>query len=303
MVRFFEINSKGQGITLTDEPQLDPRRHAYREDLAAKSLEGRVQAPRFVEGQRYQVCAMRTPVRRRPQPQAALDTEALMGEQLTVYDEVEGWAWGQLDRDGYVGYLPAADLICDVLEATHWVRAVLALVYSAPSALAAPVQHLSFNSLVTVIGESGDFAKLASGGFIGKRHISALNLVDPDYVGMAQRFIGLPYLYGGKSALGLDCSALVQNVLQAANYSAPRDSDMQAAEIGSKIDVGPDLQGLIRGDLVFWPGHVGIMTSPTMIVHASATMMEVTLEPVHDVAKRSRKGGPIVASVTRLPIS
>ncbi len=278
---------------------LDPRRHAYRDDLAAKGLEGRVEAPRFAEGRLYQVRVVRTPVRRQPRLDAPRDTEALMGEHLTVYDEIEGWAWGQLERDGYVGYLPLADLSLDIMTPTHRVAGILALVYASPSALSEPIQHLSFNAHVTVIGERGAFAELATGGFIGKKYLTEAGTIDPDYVAAARRFTGLPYLFGGKSAFGLDCSGLVQNVMQAAGYNVPRDSDMQAAEIGPKIEIGENLNGLQVGDIVFWPGHVGLMVDRTTLVHASATNMSVALEEVREAAERSRGDGPIVQAVAR----
>ena len=284
---------------MTDEPKLDPRRHAYREDLAAKSLEGRVEALRFVDGQTYQVCAPHTGVRRQPGPDAPLDTEALMGEQFTIYEKTEGWAWGQLERDGYVGYVSQVDLSSDILIPTHRISGILVLVYAAPSALSAPVYHLSFNALVTVIGEHDAFAELATGGFVGKKYLAKTDSFDRDYIAAAQRFLNLPYLFGGKSALGLDCSGLVQNVMQAAGYNVPRDSDMQAAEIGQRLEISKDLKDLQRGDVVFWPQHVGLMVDGATIIHASATNMSVALEPVETVAERSRKDGPIVASVSR----
>jgi len=284
---------------MADGTKLDPRRHAYRGNLAAAALLDRIDAPRFVEGRTFHVATMRSPVRRSPQHDAPLDTEALYGETLTVYDEANGWSWVQLDGDGYVGYMPSADLSPEIIAPTHRVSAVLVLVYSDASALSAPLAHLSFNSKVRVAGYAGEFARLESGGFVGRRHLCEIELVEPDYVDNALRFIGLPYLFGGKSAFGLDCSGLVQIVLQAAGIEAPRDSDMQLAEVVPKVDIGPDLAGLQRGDLVFWTGHVGIMIDATMMVHASAANMSVALEPVCDVAERSRQGGPVIAGVSR----
>ncbi len=288
---------------MAEHEALDPRRHAYRDDLAAKTLLGRVRSARFVEGRCKQVGVCRLPVRRAPQRDAPRDTEALFGECVTVFDEAEGWAWVQLARDGYVGYVAASCLRDESDRATHRVVSVLTLVYREPSALSSPLMHLPFNAMVGIVGARGGFVELSSGGFVGAQHLADIDTRLPDYVDSALQFIGLPYLFGGKTGLGLDCSGLVQLVLQAAGHQAPRDSDMQSEEISPKVDIGPDLVGLQRGDLVFWPGHVGIMVDAAMVVHANATTMSVALEPVCDVDQRSRKDGVAIASVSRPDIT
>ena len=135
---------------MSDSHQLDPRRHAYRGDLAAAALQGRVEAPKFVEGVEAQVCVLAVPVRRRPEAMAPLDTEALFGEILKVYDDKDGWAWIQLKRDGYVGYVPSDQLRPGVYSPTHLVCKTLTVVYAESNALAEPVARLSFNAEVSV---------------------------------------------------------------------------------------------------------------------------------------------------------
>ena len=278
---------------------LDPRRNAYRRDLAASSLRGQVEASRFTDGDVQQVARMRLPVRRAPDPAAALDTEALLGESFVVLDDADGWSWGQLVQDGYVGYVPSDGLAQPASPPTHRVTATLAMVYVEPNALSEPLMRAPFNAQLTIADMSDDFARLETGGFVGRHQIVPIGEFDNDYVAAACRFVGAPYLYGGKTAIGIDCSGLVQIVLRAAGIAAPRDSDMQQEEVLPTVVIGADLAGLQRGDLVFWPGHVGIMLDAITMVHTSATNMCVAIEPVCDVAERSRKGGPAIASVSR----
>ncbi|MGI9523133.1 MAG: C40 family peptidase [Hyphomicrobiaceae bacterium] len=280
-------------------PKLDPRRHAFRADLAAAELEGQVVAPRYVPGVVKQVVSDRTAIRREPRGDAALDTEALRGECVAVYDERDGWAWVQLKIDGYVGYTLLANLSSEIYSPTHRVTSVLAAIYREPSALSLPTGYAPFASFVSVVDIEAGFAKLATGGYVGLQLLSNLDLLHEDYVATAMRFMNLPYVFGGKTAFGIDCSGLVQNALQVAGQTAPRDSDMQVSEIGRRVDVGPDLAGLRRGDIVFWPGHTGIMVDEEVLVHATAAHMSVTLEQVNSVAKRARKDGPIVSDVRR----
>ena len=288
---------------MTNRNGLDPRRNAYREDLAAARLEGHVDAPRFATGSERQVRVPSLPIRRLPSHDAPRDTEALLGETVLVYEDRNGWSWVQLSRDGYVGYVPSSELSAELFPATHRVVAVLAIIYSKPDATAEPFGRAPFCAEVAVEDIDGAFAKLRSGGYIGRQHIVEPDHVQPDYVSNALRFVGFPYLLGGRTATGIDCSGLVQNVLQAAGYAAPRDSDMQFNEILPRVEIGADLAGLQRGDIVFWPGHVGIMVDATMLVHATATHMSVTVEPVCDVAERARKDGPVVSGVGRPTVS
>lgn len=281
---------------------LDARRHAYRPDLADVRLKGRVDAQRFVLGAPARVTEPVVALRRNPDPTAPRDTEALFGERVQVFNRQAGWAWLQLERDGYVGYLPEIALANADCSPTHRLCAVTALVYTQPSALAEPMCILPLNAMVCVVGDQHGFAELAGGGFVGQRFLAARGEgFEPDHATMAERFLGVPYLFGGRSAIGgIDCSGLVQMALTAAGITAPRDSDMQQAEVGEPLAVEADFAGLARGDLVFWPGHVGILVSPTEVVHASATNMCVAREPLTVVADRSSERGPRLGMVRRV---
>ena len=284
-----------------EKPRLDPRLNAYREDLAAESLRGKVEAPRFVAGTKKQVIRTAVALRRRPAATAGLDTEALFGEALTVYDEADGWAWIQLERDGYVGYVPANALSAEIRPATHRVSALGTFLYPVPDIKSPPIMHLSINAHLTVEEKVDRFYKLAGGGFVVDRHVTELARGARDFVDVAERFIGTPYLWGGRTRVGIDCSGLVQISMEAAGLTAPRDTDMQQAELGDPVPITPNLDGLQRGDLVFWPGHVGIMCDAVMMVHANAHHMAVTIEPLAEAAQRIFKTGCEIAAIKRLP--
>jgi cell wall-associated NlpC family hydrolase len=275
----------------------DPRRHAYRASLAAESLRGRVEAPRYVQGVRRQVEVPALPLRREPRFDAMLDSEALFGEMLTLFDESEGWAWVQLARDGYVGYLPSEGLTSAVTAPTHRVAALRTYVYASPDIKTPPLSLLSLNALLPVAGEEGRFLALKSGGFVIAEHARKLDEPARDFVDVALTFRGTPYLWGGRTSLGVDCSGLVQLASEAAGLSCPRDADMQAQELGNALD-WQRADMLARGDLVFWDGHVGIMTGAQDLVHASAYQMMVVEEPLADARARiaSSKGGEIIGA-------
>lgn len=276
---------------------LDRRLTPARPDLAARHLDGQVEALAFADPVPMRVVAPFASLRREPRPDAALDTQALAGEQVRVYEQHEGWAWGQLVGDSYVGYLPDDALAGDAAVPTHRVRALRTFVYPGPSIKLPPLEALSFGATLAVTGESGDFLVSARGGHVFKPHLCARDVHEPDFVAVAERFLEVPYLWGGKTSLGLDCSALTQLSLAAAGIAAPRDSDLQEKGLGEAVAFDDDLTGLKRGDLVFWKGHVGVMTDPDMLLHATAYSMSVIREPLR-VARdriRARHAGPITA--------
>jgi cell wall-associated NlpC family hydrolase len=280
--------------------KLDPRRHVYRADLAAEHLRGIVEAKRFVTGEPRQVVAPSLPLRREPRFDSTLDTEALHGETVTVYEEHEGWAWVQLHHDDYVGYMPSEGLVADIRTPTHRVAVLRTYVFPEPDSKMPPLTMLSLNARITVTESSGRYVRLAGGGFVYARHVVPAGEVVEDYVAVAESFLGTPYLWGGRTSVGLDCSGLVQLAAAAAGHTVPRDADMQAAEAGHAIDWqegGP----LSRGDLVFWEGHVGIMTSAEDFLHANAHHMTVELEPFNEARARIKQAGFEVTGVRRLP--
>ena len=284
-----------------DRPALDRRRNAYRADLAAEALRDTVAAPRYAAGAARQVVNAAVPLRGAPEAQARWTTQALFGERITVYDECDGWAWVQLACDGYVGYLPASALSERIEAPTHWVSAPSTWLYARPDFKSPPSLPLSMNAAVRVVAMDAAFAKLVDGRFVPAPHIADQRWHAPDFVAVAEGFLGAPYVWGGKTRAGVDCSGLLQLAIQASGRPCPRDSDMQLAEIGDTTVVGHDLSGLARGDLVFWPGHVGIMLDPDRLLHANAHHMAVAVEPLRVAAERIARTGQAIAAVKRLP--
>jgi cell wall-associated NlpC family hydrolase len=280
--------------------ELDPRRTVYRRDLAAKSLYGKVSVPRYAQPVPAQVVRSAVPLRDQPSASRGFLTEALYGELVDVYEERDGWAWIQLKRDRYVGYVPADALTQNIVEPTHRVRALGTFVYPSPDIKTPPVMHLSLNAQVRVVGANETFCALEAGGFVVARHVTETGRFARDFVEIAERFIGTPYLWGGRTRIGIDCSGLVQVSLEAAGMKAPRDTDMQQAELGYDIAIDESYEGYERGDLVFWKGHVGIMADAVTLVHANAHHMAVTAETLPEAVQRIAKSGSEVLAIKRL---
>jgi cell wall-associated NlpC family hydrolase len=277
---------------------LDPRVTPARPDLAAAHLQGKVDAARFVAGVEREVRDESAPLRREPAPDASLDTEALKGERVTVYEtNEEGWCWGQLVADGYVGWLPASALGPPGPPATHWVRALRTLAFPGRSIKLPPVAGFSLGCRLAVMRDENAFA-VTQAGYVPARHLAAIGVAEPDFVAVAERFIEVPYLWGGKTSRGIDCSGLVQIALTVAGVACPRDSDMQERALGQPI--APGAAGLRRGDLVFWKGHVAIVRDAETLVHANAHHMAVAIEPIAEAVRRIAASGSAVTTVKRL---
>jgi cell wall-associated NlpC family hydrolase len=290
------------GLSGTRSSKFDPRTTPARADLAAKHLAGTVEAERFVEGKAYEIGAAQAPVRAAPSHEASLETEALKGERITIYEiSEEGWAWGQLAGDGYVGFLPASALCAPGPPATHRVASLRTLVFPGPSIKLPPVEALSFGCRLVVARMDERFAITAAGGHVPRLHLAAVETADADFVAAAERFLGTPYLWGGKTSLGLDCSALVQLALDACGIPCPRDSDMQEQALGGALERSAELTQLRRGDLLFWKGHVAIARDAGTLLHASAHHMAVVVEPAAAAIARIRAMGSEITSVRRLP--
>jgi cell wall-associated NlpC family hydrolase len=283
-------------------PPFDPRITAARDDLAAKELEGRVPARRYVEGRIYEVIEPQAPMWAEPRPDASLVTEALKGERVVIYDRnAEGFAWGQLAADNYVGWLPEHALGPPGPSATHKVSALRTLAFSAPSIKLPPIEALPFGARVVVTGVDDRMAITSANLYVPVPHLRPVDENETDFVAVAERFLGAPYLWGGKTVLGLDCSGLVQVALTACGIACPRDSDMQEAALGEAVraDAYSDLR---RGDLMFWKGHVAIVRDRATLLHANAFHMAVAIESIADAIKRIGESGSDVTSVKRLAL-
>jgi cell wall-associated NlpC family hydrolase len=282
-------------------PDLDRRLNAYRDDLADSRLEGRVAAARFADGGDRQVAQGIAPLRKAPAPGTALVSELLFGEVVRVFEEKDGVAWVQNATDGYVGYTDSAALAAPVRAPTHVVAAILTYVAPEPVIRAPCLDHLSLGAAVTVTGTKGRYAELATGGWVPAQHLVEAGSFETDPVAVAARLTGSPYVWGGRSSLGLDCSALVQLALARCGVTAPRDSDMQEAALGTAVDYDGDASVLRHGDLVFWKGHVGIFTAPDRFLHANARDMAVATAPFAEVVRYIEEAEKMkVSSVRRL---
>lgn len=278
----------------------DPRTTPARGDLAAKHLEGKVEAARFVVGEAYEISDALAPLRRAPSSDAELLTEALKGERVTIYDRnAEGWAWGQLNGDDYVGWLPDQALKKPAGQATHKVTALRTFAFPGPSIKLPPVETLAMGSLLTVLREEGSFAVTGEGWHLPRQHLGSAGSYISDFVEVAETFVGTPYLWGGKSSLGIDCSSLVQISLNAAGAACPRDSDMQQDKLGRALDRN-DTKKLKRGDLIFWKGHVAIVRDANTIVHANAHHMATAIEQTDKAIARIKASGSGITAIKRL---
>ena len=296
-----------------------------RPDLAARYLEGRVEADRFASGTEHQVTASVLPLRREPRDDAMQETQSLFGEVFTVYDEKDGWAWGQAAYDGYVGYVAAEGLSLPVDVPTHRVRALRSYRLPEPDLKAAPLGLLTMSAKlkITETSEDGKWRRESRGGWVFGDHLIALRdrLADP--VAVMEAFLGAPYFWGGRESLGLDCSGLIQNGYEAAGLPVPRDADMQEVYLsapgrGEAIwtrDAEDDADGqtdeswrdvpLRRGDLVYWRGHTGVMVDEDVLLHANATHMAVTRDPLTEMVAHlnRKKDNPVTRIVRPRPVA
>ena len=278
----------------------DPRLTPVRDDLAARYLEGKVKAARFVDGEEFEVIESVASIRLAPASDAEQATQALRGERITVYDRNgEGFAWGQLAGDGYVGWIADAALMKQMAAPTHKVTALRTFAFPGPSIKLPPVEALPLGARINVVREDGSFALTREGWHLPRRHLGSLDAMEKDFVSVAEKFLGTPYLWGGKSSLGIDCSGLVQVALTAAGTGCPRDSDMQQDGLGRALSAA-EMKHLQRGDLIFWKGHVAIVRDATTIVHANAHHMATVIEDTQAAIARIKAAGSEVIAIKRL---
>jgi cell wall-associated NlpC family hydrolase len=268
----------------------DARLHAFRPDLADNRLRGEVSAERFVAGQPARIVAAVADIRKAPSLDAAVDTQALFGSDVRVFERAAGWAWIQAESDGYVGYVSEMVLGEPGISPTHLVSAPRSFLYPGPDLKLPRTGELSLGSAVTVTGYAETrgtrYALLPSGEALVAGHVRPVREAAPDYVAVAETLLYTPYLWGGVSAFGIDCSGLVQLAMRMAGRDVLRDSDMQAESIGEPIEPGSGFSGLRRGDLVFWRGHVAIMTDAENMIHANGHTMLVSRERLSDAVDR-----------------
>ena len=278
----------------------DPRLTPARPDLAAKYLEGKVKAARYVAGEEFCVVDAIAPLREKPASDAMLLTQALKGERVTIYDRNgEGFAWGQLNSDGYVGWIPDATLGKPTAVPTHKITALRTFAFPAASIKQPPIDTLSMGATVTVAREDGVFAVTREGWYLPRGHVGGIDAMEQDFVAVAERFLGTPYLWGGKSSLGIDCSGLVQISLTAAGTGCPRDSDMQQDGLGRTLSP-TETKKLARGDLIFWKGHVAIVRDADTMVHANAHHMAAVVENTREAIARIKAAGNEIAAIKRM---
>ena len=282
------------------DTSLDPHLNAFRQDLADARLKGRVDASRFVSGTPACVQRFFADVKSAPRADAGVDTQFLAGEPVTVFETANDWAWVQSDRDGYVGYVAADSLGPPGAEPTHVVSVPRTFVYPGPDLKLARSGYRSMGTPVAVVGHQEtrgtSYAILASGEALFAGHLRPLEENANDYVAVAETLIQTPYLWGGTTGFGLDCSGLVQLAMREAGRTVLRDTYMQAESIGSVLSSGATRPALQRGDLVFWKGHVAIMTDSATAIHANANTMAVSIEPVDTAIERIERlyGAPTV---------
>ena len=264
---------------------LDPRIHAFRPDIADLALAGQVFAPHYVRPRRYRMITS-SMVMHAPSHDAAAVSQLLPGEEFAVLDMTGGWAWGYCVHDHYVGYL-RIDALTDIDPAlTHIVSVPVALAFSAPDIKAPLDARLPMGARITAYEQNEAGFIRSDFGWLHPRHISPVGSIETDPVAIAERLLNTPYLWSGRGGDGLDCSGLVQLALGMCGIFTMRDSDQQLATLGHHIEV----QSLRRGDLVFFPGHVGFMADAKQLIHASGKAMRVVTEPLADYAE------PIIAA-------
>jgi cell wall-associated NlpC family hydrolase len=264
----------------------DPRVTPLRDGIAARALEGIVPAEVYLDPRPLRCAVPAAALRRAPDATSEQMDQLLFGEAFDAIEEDGAFLWGQARRDGYVGFVEAAALAPAGPAPTHRIAALRTYAFAQASIKSKASGPFSLGALVTVEALDGALAKVTGAGWMAGRHLSPIGAFETDPAAVAERFVGAPYLWGGRESLGLDCSGLTQQALLACGLACPRDADQQSRlgwEIG-RADFG-------RNDLIFWKGHVAIGLDATRIVHANAHHMAVAVEPLDETIARIRAAG------------
>lgn len=275
----------------------DKRLTPARADLAAAHLKGKVKAGAYAEPRIMRVARGVIGLYANPDEHAGQQTQLLWGEKFKTYEKKNGWVWGQAELDDYVGYAKA-ECFAAPEEATHRVRTLGSPLLFAPDVKQGTRENLPMNAKLCVSESGGRFARLTNGFYVFAGHLAPIDATVADWVSVAEQFAGLPYVWGGKTSAGIDCSGLVQTALEAGGIKAPRDTDMMEAGLGNTLDSNAQLR---RGDLIFWKGHVGIMLDTERLIHANGFWMQVSVEPLKLVVARTIEREQLpVRSIKRL---